>query len=96
MKNKSISLVVVFILLSSSIPFVSSYEITSNNSIYVDDNIDDSWQQNIQAIKNEVIGEPILFNNTRISDNSGNDYHPSLTTKIQEYPIIVGMIITLV
>ena len=89
-KLKTLTYIFTMILLFSSIiPFVSSYEITSNNSIYVDDNIDDSWQQNIQAIKNEVIGEPILFNNSLISDNSWNDYHPSLTTNSLGHTIIV-------
>ena len=44
MKNIPICLVVIFILLSSSMSFASSSEISSNDIIYVDDdNTDGSW-----------------------------------------------------
>lgn len=89
-KNITIIFGVVLLLLSSIIPFVSSYEVSSNNVIYVDDdNIDGPWLQNIQAIKNDVIGQPCLVDNTLISNNIGNDYHPRMTTNSLDHTIVV-------
>lgn len=90
MKNISFILGVVLLLHSSIIPFVSSYEVSSNNVIYVDDdNIDGPWLQIIQAIKNDGIGQPCLVDNTLISNNIGNDYHPRMTTNSLGHTIVV-------
>jgi hypothetical protein len=82
MKNKLIkSLIILIFLISSSIPFIASYEILSNNIIYFDDDI--------KAIKLEEIQQSFLFNNTLISNNIGNDYHPRMTTNSLGHTIVV-------
>ncbi len=89
MKNISLMLGFVLLLHSSILPFVSTYEVSSNNIIYVDDNIDDPWQQNIKAIKNDVMGQQCLVDNTLISNNIGNDFHPRMTTNNLGHSIVV-------
>ena len=86
---KNISYILGFVLLLNSIiiPFASSYRVSTNNII--NDNKEISSLQNIHAIKNDGIGQTCLFNNTRISNNNGNDYHPSLTTNSLGHTIIV-------
>jgi hypothetical protein len=46
-------------------------------------------QQNIQAIKQDIIGQPCLVGNTLISNNTGNDYHPRMTINGLGQPIVV-------
>ena len=90
MKNKSIIWILLLILLlSSMIPITSSYKISSNKIIYVDNNTVGPWLQNIQAIKNDGIGQPFLVDNTIISNNIGNDYHPRMTTNSLGHTIVV-------
>jgi len=85
---KNISYILGFVLLLNSIiiPFASSNDVSNN---IIDDNIETLLIQNIHAIKNDGIGKSYLFNNTRISDNIGNDYRPSLTTNSLGHTIVV-------
>jgi hypothetical protein len=46
-------------------------------------------QQNIQAIKQDIGGQPCLFGNALISRNTGNDYHPRMTTNGLGHTIVV-------
>jgi hypothetical protein len=46
-------------------------------------------QQNIQAIKKDVIEQTCLNGNTLISSNTGNDYHPRMTTNGLGHTIVV-------
>ncbi|MCX6664297.1 MAG: hypothetical protein NTZ75_08640, partial [Euryarchaeota archaeon] len=46
-------------------------------------------QQNIQAIKKDVIGQTCLVGNALISSNTGNDYHPRMTTNSRGHTIVV-------
>ncbi|VVB61476.1 Uncharacterised protein [uncultured archaeon] len=46
-------------------------------------------QQHIQAIQQDVIGQPCLVGNVLISNNIGNDYHPRMTTNRLDQTIVV-------
>ena len=46
-------------------------------------------QQNIQAIQKDGIGQTCLDGNALISNNTGNDYHPRMTTNSRGQPIVV-------
>jgi hypothetical protein len=46
-------------------------------------------QQHIQTIKKDAIGQPCLVGNTLISNNTGNDYHPRMTTNSRSHTIVV-------
>jgi hypothetical protein len=46
-------------------------------------------QQNIQAIQQDVIGQPCLVGNALISSNAGNDSHPRMTTNSLGHTIVV-------
>jgi hypothetical protein len=46
-------------------------------------------QQHIQAIQKDVIEQPCLVGNTLISNNTGNDYHPRMTTNSRGHTIVV-------
>ena len=46
-------------------------------------------QQNFQAIQKDVIGQACLTGNILISSNTGNDYHPRMTTNSQGHTIVV-------
>jgi hypothetical protein len=46
-------------------------------------------QQHIQAIQQDVIGQLCLDGNALISNNTGNDYHPRMTTNGLGQPIVV-------
>jgi len=46
-------------------------------------------QQHLQAIQKDVIGQTCLDCNVLISNNTGNDYHPRMTTNGLGQPIVV-------
>ena len=47
---------------------------------YINGQMSRVMKQNIQAIKKDVIGQTCLVGNVLISSNTGNDYHPRMTT----------------
>jgi hypothetical protein len=46
-------------------------------------------QHYVQAIQQEVVGQPCLVGNTLISNNAGNDYHPRIITNSLGHTIVV-------
>ncbi|VVB60245.1 Uncharacterised protein [uncultured archaeon] len=45
--------------------------------------------QHVQAIQQDVVGQPCLVGNVKVSPGAGNDYHPRMTTNGLGYPIVV-------
>jgi parallel beta-helix repeat protein len=90
MKNIPICLVVVFILLSSSIPFVSSYEISSNNIIYVDDDGGADYTRIQDAIDNASDGDTIFVYSGFYKENIIVNKSIILQGEDRNYTIIDG------
>ena len=70
MKNKSIIIgIILLLILSSSIPFVSSNEISSNNILYVDDDGGADYTRIQDAIDNASNGDIIFVYNGTYNEN---------------------------
>jgi hypothetical protein len=69
--------------------FLGASAILGVNSSYANEQIPQVIQQNIQAVEKDVIGQTYLVGNTLISSNTGNDYHPRMTTNSRGHTIVV-------
>jgi hypothetical protein len=69
--------------------FLSAYAALVVGASYANRQLPQFVQQNIQAIQKDVIGQTCLDGNALISSNSGNDYHPRMTTNGLGQPIVV-------
>jgi hypothetical protein len=59
------------------------------NASYTNPKFPRVMQQHIQTIKQDFVGQPSFVDNTLISNNTGNDYHPRMTTNSRGHTIVV-------
>ena len=59
------------------------------NASFTNGQISGVIQKNIQAINKNLIGQTCITGNVKISDNTGNDYHPRITTNAHDQTIVV-------
>ena len=90
MKNMPITWGIVLFLISSSIPFASSYEISSNNIIYVDDDGGADYTRIQDAIDAANLGDTIFVYNGFYHENININKEISLMGENNENTIIDG------
>jgi len=71
----------VFLFLEASTTFGVSASFTNGQMPHV-------MTQSIHPLNKEIIAQASITSNVKLSDNSGNDYHPRMTTNVHDQIIV--------